>query len=120
MRPPGPISLQGTLLLNSAFPGSGQIRLGQRAKGRRMLALFLVFVIPGWAVLLSFESLVAVVAILPAAAVSWWSHIDLRRTLGVPLWPLWPSWSQELDALRGRDTFYPNDPLQSAPERPNE
>ena len=99
MRPPRPISLQGTLCLNSVF---------------------LVLAIPGAVVWLSSESLVALVAMLPAAGVSLWSQIDLRRTLGVPLWPLWGTQSQLLDALRGRDTFYPNDPLQSAPEKPTE
>jgi hypothetical protein len=107
-------------MLNSVFPGSGQRRLGQREKSRRMLALYLALAIPGAVVWFSSESLVAVVAMLPAAAVSWWSHIDLRRTLGIPLWPLWGTQSQTLDALRGRDTFYPNDPLQSAHERPTE
>jgi hypothetical protein len=120
MRPPRPISLQGTLCLNSVFPGSGQRRLGQREKGRRMLALYLVLAIPGAVVWLSSESLVALVAMLPAAGVSLWSQIDLRRTLGVPLWPLWGTQSQLLDALRGRDTLYPNDPFQSAPEKPTE
>jgi hypothetical protein len=121
MRPPRPVSLQGTLLLNWAFPGAGQRRLGQREKGRGMLALYLVVVVPGVVVWwLGSESLVAVVALLPAGVVSWWSQIDLRRTLGVPWWPLWPSSSQTLDALRGRDTFIPNDPLRSAPERPTE
>jgi hypothetical protein len=79
-----------------------------------------VLVIPGGAVWLSAESLVAVVAMLPAAAVSLWSQVDLRRSLGVPLWPPFATHSQVLDAIRGRDTFYPNDPLQSAPERPTD
>jgi hypothetical protein len=85
-----------------------------------MLALYLALAIPGAVVWFSSESLVAVVAMLPAAAVSWWSQIDLRRTLGIPLWPLWGTQSQLRDALKGHDTFYPNDPPQSAPERPTE
>jgi hypothetical protein len=120
MRPPRPISLQGTLLLNWVCPGAGQRRLGQREKGRRMLALHLVLAIPAAVLWLSSESLVAVVAMLPAASASWWSQVDLRRSLGLPLWPLFASRSQTFDALRGRDTFYPNDPLQSAPEKPSE
>jgi hypothetical protein len=54
--PPGPISLQGTLFLNSVFPGAGQRRLGQREKGRRMLTLYLVLPIPSVVVWLSSES----------------------------------------------------------------
>jgi hypothetical protein len=40
------------------------------------------------------------------------SQIDLRRTLDVPWWRLAASPSQTLDAIRGRDTFRPNDPTQ--------
>jgi hypothetical protein len=114
------VSVQGTLLLNSAFPGAGQMRLGQLPMGRLMLSIYLVLLIPGGAVWLSAESLVAVVAVLPAMAVSLWSQVELRRSLGVPLWPPYTTRSHVLDAIRGRDTFYPNDRLQSAPERPTD
>ena len=80
----------------------------------------LVLAIPGVVVWLSTQSLVAVTALLPASAVSMWSQIDIRRTLDVPWWRLAASPSQTLDVIRARDTFYPSDPLQSAPEKPTE
>jgi hypothetical protein len=120
MRRPQPVSLLGTLLLNVAFPGAGQLPLGQRQKGRRMLVLFLVLAIPGAVVWLSTQSLLAVAALLPASVVSMWSQIDIRRTLDVPWWRLGASPSRTLDAIRGRDTFRPNDPVQSAPEKTTE
>jgi hypothetical protein len=85
-----------------------------------MMALYFAFALPAAVAWLITESPFVVIALLPAAAVSWWSQIDLRRRLGVPLWPLFASHSQMFDAIRGRDTFYPDDPLQSAPEKPAE
>ena len=84
-----------------------------------MLALYLVLAIPGAVVWFSSESLVAVVAMLPAAGVSWWSPTDLRRTLSIALWPLWGrdcGWSTHSEAARPstRTTRF------SRPEKPTD
>jgi len=114
-------SVAGALLLSWFIPGAGQVYLGERHKGLRMMALFSVIAIPTWTIVIAHGDVFPAAIGIPPAMVVWiWSQRDIRRTLRRGWRPLLPTWAQTIDAIKGRDRLYPDDPLTSDPERPTQ
>ena len=112
-------SFAGAFWWSWMLPGAGQLYLGQRRKGASMLALYLAAAIPAGVLVFTHDDLFpVVVACLPGMAIWIWSQHDIRRALGLGWRPLQLPVSQTLDGMKGRDSFYPDDPLKDDPERP--